>query len=121
MAGAVAVHLRAEVVLHSNLGWDGSCWHCKSKDHKRDGCSAYKRLCDSNGGKAPSSYVSEYTKAKTAWDKKHKVGAENKGKRATHLKVHEEEAGNNTEGEDDSDSGTEDEFDMAMVIQSSKR
>ena len=72
-------------------------------------------MCDSNGGKAPASYVPEYTKIKTAWDTKHKV---TRDKKPTHLKVLEDEAGNNTEEEDDP--GTEDEFGMAMVTQSLK-
>ena len=79
-------------------------------------CSAYKTICDSNSGKAPSSCASENTKAKTAWDKKHKV---TRDKKPNHLKVFEKEVGNNTKDEDDSD--TEDEFGMAMITQSSKR
>ena len=97
------------------FAWDGSCWHCKSKDHTRDTCNVYKRLCDANGGKAPDGYVSAYMKAKKTWEAKHKV---TKDKKTTHLKVLKKEFGNHTE--DGIDSGTEDESGMTMIKQSSR-
>ena len=43
--------------------WDNSCWRCRCKDHKRDKCAAYLKLCEPTG-KAPEGYVSAYHKAR---------------------------------------------------------
>ena len=55
-------------------------------------------------------------KARKTWDAKHKI---TKDKKTAHLEVLEEEVGENTEDEDDS--GTEDEFGLALVTRSSRR
>ena len=44
--------------------WDGSCWHCKLPDHKRDKCSAYAKILADNGGKQPEGYMGAYQKAR---------------------------------------------------------
>ena len=80
--------------------WDGSCWHCKAKDHKRDTCVAFKKLCNSDG-KAPEGYVSAYHKAKKLWQ-----DTKRNTKGAAHIKgmglddtASEDESGTDSEGD----------------------
>ena len=47
--------------------WNGSCFDCKGRDHKRDKCSAYAKLLENSHGKVPANYESAYNKAKKAW------------------------------------------------------
>ena len=68
------------------------------------------------GGKPPAGYELAYHKARKAWTAKHKA---TKDKKPTHLKVLEEEVGDNTEDEDDS--GTEDQRGFARVTKSLAR
>ena len=89
--------------------WDGSCWHCKSKDHKRDTCEAYKKICGSDG-KAPDGYVSAYHKAKKAWQASRKPS----GSKGTHVKA---ALLDDTASEDESDTDAEgDPYAFAMKV-----
>ena len=60
------------------FAWDGSFWHRRVKDHNRDMCSAYKKLCDANGSKAPANYESAHHKARKASTAKHKATKDQK-------------------------------------------
>ena len=76
--------------------WDGTCFHCKSKDHKRDKCPGYAKLLEANNGKVPANYESAYNKAKKAWVEARK----NKGAHAKAMLTEEFEQYEDTEGED---------------------
>ena len=82
------------------FAWDGSCWHCKSKDHKRDTCESFKKLCGSDG-KAPEGYVSAYHKARKVWQASRKTA----GPKGAHIKgllddtASEDESGTDSDGD----------------------
>ena len=97
--------------------WDGTCFHCKSKDHKRDKCPGYAKLLEANGGKVPANYESAYNKAKKAWAESRK----SKGAHTKAMLTEEFEQYEDTEGEDlSSDEDGDSAFGFAMVAKGIK-
>ena len=97
--------------------WDGSCWHCRSKDHQRDKCEAYLKILETNGGKAPEGYVSAFNKAKKAWQANKPVVKKTGDKKAHSKALQEgqiEEEHFNTE--DEGSDSSSDEMGFAMVV-----
>ena len=102
--------------------WDGSCWHCKLPDHKRDKCSAYAKILADNGGKQPEGYMGAYQKAKKAFQEARKSAEARKSGQAHMKPLTEIDYDDNTEDEaSDSDDGSERrDFGFAMVTKPCK-